>query len=60
MPELSDVEAFKQYMDATRLDKTTEKVEVKSPSALKLCSINGIILALFNETCDGIVFGQLS
>ncbi|MCK4424050.1 hypothetical protein KAU93_00075 [Candidatus Bathyarchaeota archaeon] len=31
MPELSDVEAFKQYMDATRLDKTTEKVEVKSP-----------------------------
>jgi formamidopyrimidine-DNA glycosylase len=34
MPELPDVEIFKQYIDATSLHKTIETVEVKSPMLL--------------------------
>lgn len=35
MPELPDVEIFKQYLDATSLHKTIEKVAVKNAKILK-------------------------
>lgn len=34
MPELPEVEAFKQYLDATSLHKTVEKIEVKASEIL--------------------------
>ena len=35
MPELPDVEIFKQYLDSTSLHKNIEKVEILAPEMIK-------------------------
>ena len=35
MPELPDVEIFKQYLDATSLHRTIDRVDIKTPGMLK-------------------------
>jgi len=52
MPELPDVEVFRQYLGATALHKKIEDIEVKSPELLKEVSVSRLKQGVKNRSFE--------